>query len=329
MVDLSSFGKIELSGPGALNLLQRLTVSDIDRPVGSAIYTQCCNAKGGIIADITITRLGDDRFLFVTGAGFIDNDLGHIKSNQRHDDLPVEIRNVTDAYSCFALWGPKSPDILKAATVDDISDAAIKYRQAKTITVNGVKTLAQRVSYAGEMGWEFYMEIEKAIMVWDRLWEAGQSYGVSAGGYKALDSLRLEKGYLYFSGDISTLDNPYEAGLGFTVNTNRDGEFIGRKALIAVKEAGIKRKMCTVVIGESDWLPLYGGEAVIAEDKVVTRLRSAGYGHTIKRNIGLAYLPLELAAEGTLLKVEIFGDSVSAQVAPRTLYDPKNVGLKG
>ncbi|RJQ64468.1 MAG: FAD-dependent oxidoreductase [Desulfobacteraceae bacterium] len=328
MVDLSSFGKIELIGPGALGLLQRVTVSDMERPVGSVVYTQCCNEKGGILADLTITRLSDARFRVVTGAGFIDNDMGHIRAHRAAGDLPVEIRDVTDAYASFALWGPKAPDILKAVTADDISNAALPYMQAKTVSVNGVKALAQRVSYAGEMGWEFYVETEKAIVVWDRLWEAGQAYGLSAGGYKALDGLRLEKGYLYFSADITPLDNPYEAGLGFTVSLERGGDFIGRRALERIRETGITRKLCTIVIGGEDWLPLYGGEAVAAGDEVVTRLRSTGYGHTAKRNIGLAYLPVDLAVEGTALTIEIFGEKVDARVAPRILYDPQGRALK-
>jgi 4-methylaminobutanoate oxidase (formaldehyde-forming) len=329
MVDLSSFGKIELSGPGAISLLQRLAVSDMDKPIGSVIYTQFCNNNGGIMADITITRLDDAHFRIVTGAGFIDNDMGHIRANLIADDLPVEIRDVTDAYACFALWGPRASEILKTVTDDDVSNTALPYMHAKTITVNGVKVLAQRVSYVGEMGWEFYVETEKAIIVWDRLWEAGQAHQIIAGGYKALDGLRLEKGYVYFSGDVTTLESPYEAGLGFTVNLKSGGDFIGRDALVQLKQTGITRKLCAIVIGESDWLPLYGGEAVIAGGKVITRLRSTGYGHTVKRNIGFAYLPLDLAVKDTPLEIEIFGEMVNAQVAPRILHDPQGIALKG
>lgn len=329
MVDLSSFGKIELTGPGALGLLQRLTVSNLDRPVGSVVYTQCCNDRGGVMADVTVTRLADDRFRIVTGAGFIDNDLGHIKAATRPDDAPVEIRDVTEAYGCFALWGPAALDILGAATADDVTDAALPYLGARTVRINGVDALAQRVSYVGEMGWEFYVAAEKAIIVWDRLWEAGQTHGVRAAGYKALDGLRLEKGYLYFSGDVTTLENPFEAGLGFTVDFDRGGDFIGKDALRRIRETGVGRKVCTVVIGDGAWLPLYGGEAVVAGGRVVTRLRSTGYGHTVGQNIGLAYLPVDLAAAGTPLAVEIFGEMVAARVAPRSLYDPQGRALKG
>jgi 4-methylaminobutanoate oxidase (formaldehyde-forming) len=194
--------------------------------------------------------------------------------------------------------------------------------QAKTITVNGVEVLAQRISYAGEMGWELYAAFDKAIVLWDKLWQAGRDYGIIVGGYKVLGSLRIEKGYLYYNSDITTLDNPFEAGLGFTVDFDHGGDFIGRQALQEIKRDGIRHKLCTIAIGGEDWLPLYGAEAVVSDGRVITRLRSSGYGHTVKKNIGLAYLPLELAAEGTPLEIEIFGELVTAQVAPRVMYDP-------
>ncbi len=328
LVDLSSFGKIELSGPGALSLLQRLAVSDMDKPTGCVIYTQFCNPKGGVMADITATRLAEEHFRLVTGAGFIDNDMGHIKANQRAGDPPVEIRDVTESYATFALWGPKARDILKAATPDDVSNAAFPYLQARTITVNGVEVLAQRLSYVGELGWEFYIPVEKAVFVWDGLWDAGRKFNLSAGGYKTLDGLRLEKGYLYFSGDVTTLDNPYEAGLAFKVDFAGGGDFIGREALSKAATGSIINKMCTLVIGDNEWLPLYGGEAVISDGKTITRLRSTGYGHTVKQNIGLAYLPPALSTEGTALRVEIFGELVDARVVQRSLYDPRGLALR-
>jgi len=328
LVDLTSFGKIELKGPGALPLLQRLAVSNMDRPVGTVIYTQFCNARGGIMADVTITRLADDRFRLITGSGFIDNDRGYIISQLRQKDPAVEIRDVTENFACIGLWGPKAPDVLGAVTDDDISNEELPYMQAKSITINGVQVLAQSISYGGEKGWELYVAFNRAIVVWDRLWDAGQAHGIIAAGYKVLGSLRIEKGYLYYNSDITTLDNPFEAGLGFTVDFANGGDFIGREALQKIKAEGILNKLCTLVIGGEDWLPLYGAEAVVSEGKVITRLRSSGYGHTVKKNIGLAYLPHELSKEGTALEIEIFGELVPAQVAPRIMYDPEGKALK-
>jgi 4-methylaminobutanoate oxidase (formaldehyde-forming) len=328
LVDLTSFGKIELDGPGALPLLQRLAVSNMDRPVGSVIYTQFCNSRGGIMADVTITRLAEDCFRLITGAGFIDNDRGYVILRLQPGDAQVEIRDVTENYACIGLWGPKAPDVLAAVTDDDISVEALPYMQAKSITINGVPVLAQRISYVGEAGWELYVDSNKAIIVWDRLWDAGQAHGIIAAGYKVLGSLRIEKGYLYYDNDITPLDNPFEAGLGFTVDFENGGDFIGRQSLQKIKNEGAPNKMCTIIIGDEDWLPLYGGEAVVSGGKAITRLRSTGYGYTVKKNIGLAYLPLELALKGTPLEIEIFGELMPARVSERVLHDPAGSRLK-
>jgi len=218
--------------------------------------------------------------------------------------------------------------VLDAITDDDVSNEALPYMQAKSISINGVEVLAQRISYGGEKGWELYAAFDRAIVVWDRLWDGGQAHGIIAAGYNVLGSLRIEKGYLYYNSDITTQDNPFEAGLGFTVDFENGGDFIGRDALQKIKGEGVLNKLCAIVIGGEDWLPLYGAEAVVLEGKVITRLRSSGYGHTVKKNIGLAYLPHELAKEGTALEIEIFGELVPAHVAPRIMYDPEGKALK-
>ena len=280
------------------------------------------------MADVTITRLAEDCFRLITGAGFIDNDRGYIISRLQPEDAPVEIRDVTENYACIGLWGPKAPDVLAAVTDDDISAEALPYMQAKSITINGVPVLAQRISYVGEAGWELYADSNKAIIVWDHLWDAGQAHDIIAAGYKVLGSLRIEKGYLYYDNDITPLDNPFEAGLGFTVDFENGGDFIGRQSLQKIKNEGVPNKMCTIIIGDEDWLPLYGGEAVVSGGKAITRLRSTGYGYTVKKNIGLAYLPLELAPHGTPLEIEIFGELVPARVSERILHDPAGSRMK-
>lgn len=326
MVDMTAFGKIELKGPGALTLLNRLCISEMDKPVGSCIYTQFCYHTGGIAADITITRLAEDHFRLVTGSGFVDNDMGRIKSFMQNDDPEVEICDVTDELTVIGMWGPKARLVLQKVTDDDVSNEGLPYMMAKSISINGTKVLAQRVSYAGELGWELYSQVDTAITTWDMLWEAGQEFEIAACGYYALNSLRLEKGYLYYSDDITSLENPYEAGIGFTVAKNKD--FIGSSALATVRSEGVSRKLCTITIGGDNWLALYGGEAVIVDGQVISRLRGTGYGHTIKKNIGYVYLPLDKAVQGTEVQVEIFGEMVPAVVTDRVLYDPKGEKLR-
>lgn len=327
LFDMSSFGKIEVSGPGALPLLQRLTDSQMDVPEGRAVYTQFLNSRGGVEGDVTITRLGKDLFRVVTGSGFIGNDLGHLRLGLRPGDPPVEIRDVTEDYAVIGMWGPKAREVLRAVTSSDVSNEALPYMMARAIDIRGAKVLAQRMTYVGELGWELYVETAQAVQVWDALMAAGTAFGIEPGGYKVLDSLRLEKGYRYYSMDVTMLENPYEAGLGFCVRPGK-GEFVGREALAKIKAQGLTQKLCTLTIGGEDYLTIYGGEAVLSGDKVVGRLRSAGYGFTVKKNIAYAYLPLSLCAPGTVLHVEIFGQRVAAQVAPDVLHDPKGERLR-
>jgi 4-methylaminobutanoate oxidase (formaldehyde-forming) len=182
------------------------------------------------------------------------------------------------------------------------------------------------VSYTGELGWELYLAPEQAGHLWDTLLAAGKPFGLQPCGYKVLDSLRLEKGYRYWSADITPTDNPLEAGLGFAVKFDK-GDFIGRAALLKLKTGGLTQKLCTLTIGGEPGL-LYGGEPVYAADRLVGRIRSGGYGYTVGQTIGLVYLPLDLAQQGTRLEVEIFGRRVAAQVAADVLYDPQGTRLR-
>jgi glycine cleavage system T protein len=325
--DMSSFGKIELRGPGALPLLQRLADSQMDVPEGRAVYTQFLNTRGGVEGDVTITRLGKEHFRVVTGSGFIGNDLGHLRLGMRAGDPPVEIRDVTEEYAVIGLWGPKAREVLRAVTASDVSNEAIPYMMARVVDIHGAKALAQRMTYVGELGWEFYVEAAQAVQVWDALMAAGKAFDIEPGGYKVLDSLRLEKGYRYYSMDVTMLENPYEAGLGFCVRPTK-GEFVGREALAVIKAKGLTQKLCTLTIGGEEYLTVYGGEAVLAGGKVVGRLRSAGYGFMLKKNIAYAYLPMALSKPGTTLQVEIFGEHIAAQVAADVLHDPQGERLR-
>jgi 4-methylaminobutanoate oxidase (formaldehyde-forming) len=327
LIDMSSFGKIEVKGSGALPLLERLADNLIARPVGAVVYTQMLNPQGGVLADVTITRLEDDRFRLITGAGFIDNDLGWVRSNVRDGDGAVEIRDVTDEVTTLGLWGPRARDVLQAATEDDVSNEALPYMRAKEIRIRGAKVLAQRVTYVGELGWELYLDPAWAVQVWDALMAAGKAHGIGPGGYRVLDSLRLEKGYRYYSSDVTVLEDPYEAGLGFCVRLGK-GEFVGRAALLRAREQGLTQSLCTIVIGGEEYRTIYGGEAVHHDGRTLGRLRSAGYGYTVRKNIGYVYLPSELAKEGTPLRVDVFGEMVPATVTANVLYDPSGARLR-
>ena len=326
LYDLTSFGKIEVSGPDALSLLQRVADSNLDKPVGSATYTQFLNTRGGVEADVTVTRISEDMFWVVTGSGFIGNDLSWLRIKVDPDE-DVTIRDITRDYACLALWGPRARAVLSKITEEDVSNEAFPYLTAKGIDINGAKVRAQRVSYVGELGWELYIPNHRAVMVWDKLFEAGREYNLEVGGYKVLDALRLEKGYRYYTTDVTPLETPYEAGLGFCVHLDK-GDFIGRKALVEAKKNGLSSRLCTLVLESADYTQIYGGEAVYHDGRVITRIRSGGYGYTIRKNILYAYLPVELAKAGMRVEVELIEGRYMAEVTSTVLYDPKGDKLK-
>jgi 4-methylaminobutanoate oxidase (formaldehyde-forming) len=320
MIDMTSFGKLEVTGPGALPLLERAACNRIDRPVGSVVYTQLLNDRGGIAADVTVTRLDEDRFRVVTGAGAAATDLGRLQASRRDGDGPVRIRDQSDELAVVGIWGPAARGVLTKVTADDVGAAAFPFRTARPIAVAGADVLAQRITYVGELGFELYVDAESAVQVWDALFRAGRADGVRVCGYRVLDSLRIEKGYRYYGTDLTSGDTPFEAGLGFCVAMDK-GDFIGREALAGLSGSAPSRRIRTLLVGDADYLTMYGGEAVHRDGEVISRIRSCAYGFTVSRNVAYAYLPGELRP-GDEVSVEVLGDLVPATVAEDVLYDP-------
>ena len=328
IIDLSSFGKIDVTGPGALGLLQRVSANDIDRPVGAVVYTPWCDDHGGMIADVTVTRLGDERFRVVTGAGFVANDLAWLISNRRADRALVEIRDVSGDLATIGLWGPRARDILAAASPDDVGNDALPVRRAREIALAETAVLAARISYAGELGWELTTPREGAVAVWDALTRAGAEHGLEPFGYRALDALRMEKGYRYYGVDMTMRDSVFGPGLGAFVRLD-NGPFIGRDAVVAASEEGhLQARLRTVLIGGSEDLPVYGGEAVRADGRVIGRLRSVAFGPTIGRTIGYVYRPPGLPDDAPL-EVDAFDQRIPATWAADVLVDPAGDRMRG
>jgi len=285
-----------------MKLLERVAGNRIDRPVGSVVYTQLLDADGGIAADVTITRIAPDHFRLVTGAGYVNSDLGWLRMQVR--DEPVELRESSEELAVIGMWGPLARRVLP--------DVEIPFMQARPIRIDGFPVFAQRVTYVGEMGWEFYAEPALAGQVWDRLMAAGKDLGITPGGYRVLDSLRMEKGYRYYGTDMGLLDNPFEAGLGFCVDREK-WPSLG---------ASVTRRLRTLAVGDEQYVPIYGGEAVISEGQVVGRLRSCAYGFTVKRNLAYSYLPADLKPAATV-GVEVFGEMVPATVMKDRVLEPE------
>lgn len=330
IIDLSSFGKISVEGPAALDVLQRVAANDVDRPVGSIVYSPFLDERGGCVADVTVTRLAADRFMVVTGAGYLASDLAWLRSHAQAG-TGLSLRDVSDELATIGLWGPRARDILAAATRSDVSDVASPIRHAVWIEVGGAQVMASRISYAGELGWELSVAADRAVPVWDALWAAKGDVDLEPFGYRALNSLRMEKGYRYFGTDITMLDSPDEAGLGPFVRPEK-GAFVGREAVVEGRRRspqGPNRRLRTVLVGETPgFTPIFGGEAVRVDGAVIGRLRSVAYATSAARMVGYVYLRSELQ-EGARLEVDALGDRVPAVIAADVLVDPTGSRMRG
>ena len=326
LFDETSFAKIEVSGPGAVAFLGQMCANDVDRPVGTITYTQLLNTRGGIEADLTVTRTGETSFLIVTGTAVGNHDAAWLRKHLP-EDRSVTLRDITAARVCFGLWGPRARDILQPLTRDDLSNAAFPFLTAREITVGSVPLFALRVTYVGELGWELYAPTEYGRALWTALWDVGRPYGMVAAGYRAIDALRIEKGYRVWSSDITPDETPFEAGLGFAVALDKELEFIGRDALVTAKAAGPRKRLRCLVLDDPRSVCL-GNEPVRVDGEVVGRVTSGGYGFAVERSIAYAYLPPDRAAFGTRGEIEVFGDWIGFEVVREPLYDPESARIR-
>ena len=318
LIDMSSFSKYELRGPGALAVLQKLAGNDIDRPLGCVVYTQLLNANAGIEADVTITRLADERFYFVTGSALGVRDSSLI---ERHlpSDGSVQLIDHTSAKAVINLCGPRARAVLSQLTDAPLDNQHFGYMSAQELDLGLAPVLALRVTYFGELGWELHVPSEYAVYLYEQLARAGAPLGITDVGYRAMTGLRLEKHYLAWGSDITPDYNPYEAGLGFCLALEKEGEFLARAALQRLKQQGPKQRLCWFTAAPE--LQLFGGEVVYLDDRVMGSAKSAGYGYTVGRNILCAYLPIEDATHDEY-SLEVMGERFPIVRHTRALYDP-------
>jgi 4-methylaminobutanoate oxidase (formaldehyde-forming) len=312
LFDESSFAKLEVAGPGAAELLERLCDNRVARDVGAITYTQMLNRRGGIECDFTVTRLESEVFQIVTGTAFGNHDASWIRRHLPADGT-VRLTDVTSRWSCFALWGPRAHAILSELTTDPLD---FRYMSMRESTVGGVPVRALRVTFVGEAGWELYCPSEYGGGLWRTLWEAGQPHGMRAGGYRAIDSLRLEKGYRVWAADITPEDTPHEAGLGFCVR--EDKTFLGSDALA---QKPVERRLRCILLTDSRTVAL-GNEPVRVGGQVQGRVTTGGYGYTVARSIAYAYLPGEVEV-GAEVEIDVFGRWIPGEVVSEPLYDPR------
>jgi 4-methylaminobutanoate oxidase (formaldehyde-forming) len=318
LFDESSFAKLEIAGPGAADFLEGVCDNRVARDIGAITYTQMLNHRGGIECDFTVTRVEQDVFSIVTGTAFGNHDLSWIR-RQAPADGSVRCTDVTARWACFALWGPRARDILGPLTADPLN---FPYMTMRDLAIGDVPVRALRVTFVGELGWELYCPTEYGAGLWRALYEAGSEHGLMACGYKAIDSMRLEKGYRVWAADITPDETPFEAGLGFCVK--KDAPFVGSDALGTGTPGGAappeKRLRCLVL--QDPRSVALGNEPVRVAGEILGRVTSGGYGYTIERSIAYAYLPADVAI-GAEVEVDIFGQWISGEVTKEPLLDPK------
>jgi glycine cleavage system aminomethyltransferase T/glycine/D-amino acid oxidase-like deaminating enzyme len=327
LFDLTPFAKLDVTGAGSLAYLQRLAANQMDQPIGRITYTAMLDAAGTFVCDLTVTRLGPRHFRVVTAGSTRYHDLAWLR---RHlpEDGSVQLQDLSSAYCCIGLWGPRAREVMRAAGDDDWSSEAFPYLTARPMTIGFVPVVASRISYVGELGWEIYAPTEYGLALWDTLWEAGQPLGIVAAGGGCFESLRLEKGYRLWGADIHTDYNPYEAGLGFAVRLKK-GDFIGRAALERIRAEGPQRKLCCITLDDAS-VVVMGKEPIYdaGGDRVLGYVTSAGYGYSVGQSIVYGYLPIDHAAEGAKVQVYFFGKLHPATVRTEPRFDPEGSRLK-
>ncbi len=330
LIDQTSFAKFVLKGPDAEAALSWIAANDVAKPVGSLIYTQMLNDRGGIECDLTVARMAHDEYYIVTGTGFATHDFDWIARNIP-TGMNAQLVDVTGAWSVLSLMGPKARDILAEVTRADVSNAAFPFGTAQTIGIAGAPVRALRVTYVGELGWELHCPVECAINVYAALHEAGAKHGLVNAGYRAIETLRLEKGYRAWAGDIGPDHTPDEAGLGWAVKLKKEIPFKGREAVAAQRANGVKKILATFTAAPE--VILYGRETIYRNGQRVGWLSSGGYGHTLGQSIGLGYVrnPDGVTADYVLsgdYQLEVASELVPCTVTLTPLYDPKGAKIK-
>jgi 4-methylaminobutanoate oxidase (formaldehyde-forming) len=330
LFDQSSFAKFRLEGRDACSVLNRVCGNDVDVEPGRMVYTQWLNERGGIEADLTVTRLTETAYLIVGGAETESKDFNWL-SRHVGSDAHCVLTNVTSSMGVLSVMGPQSRDFLQALTPEDLSDAAFPFATSRTIELGYALVRASRITYVGELGFELYVPSEFMQGVYDELATAGRGFGLTHAGYHALNSLRIEKAYRHWGHDITDEDTPLEAGLGFAVKLDKPGGFLGRESLLRQRDTGVRKKLLQFKLNTPEPL-LYHNEPIWRENSIVGFVRSGMYGHTLGAAIGLGYVSVPdgnaQAIDSAPYEIEVAGIRYPATASLRPLYDPKNSRIR-
>jgi 4-methylaminobutanoate oxidase (formaldehyde-forming) len=331
LFDQSSFAKFRFEGRDTVAVLNRICANNIDVAPGKVVYTQWLNERGGIEADLTVTRLTEHAFMIVSAAETEVRDFYWLK---RHipDDAHCVLTNVTSGMGVISIMGPKARDLLQSLTPDDMSHKGFPFATSREIELGFCYVRASRITFVGELGWELYIPTEFMQDIYDRIVAAGAEWGLAHAGYHALNSLRTEKAYRHWSHDITDEDSPLEAGLDFVVKWDKPGGFVGREALLQQREQGLSRHLVQLRLKDPEPL-IYHNEPIWRDGILVGHITSGAYGHTLGGAVGLGYVSAipadapEAVLEG-IYEVEVACEKITAEVSLRPLYDPENSKIR-
>jgi glycine cleavage system aminomethyltransferase T/glycine/D-amino acid oxidase-like deaminating enzyme len=332
LFDQSTFAKFMVRGADAEKVLQTICANDVGGAPGRAVYTQWLNERGGIEADLTVTRIAEDHYMVVTAAATARRDLLWLK-NRIPDEARASVEDVTASFAVLGVMGPNSRALLSALTTADLTNATCPFGTSKVIEIGYTRVRANRISYMGELGWELYVPAEYSGDVFDRILEKGAQFGLKLAGMHAMDSLRIEKAYRHFGHDIGEDDTPIEAGLGFVVAYDKAVPFIGRDALLKQKnQARLPKRMVQLALEDPEPL-LYHNEPIYRDGKLVGYTTSANYGHALGRAVALGYLNTadgvdQAWLDGGKFEIEVACERVPARVSLRPMYDPKSERMR-
>ena len=328
--DMSSFGKLRVEGPDTESFLNHVCGADLCVPVGRIVYTQFLNARGGIEADVTVTRLSESCYLVVTPAATRLADETWLRRRGRERDAHVTITDVTASEGVLAVMGPRARDLMQAVSPADFTNGTNPFGTAQEIEIGMAMARVHRVTYVGELGWEVYVSADMAAHVFDVLHAAGQDHGAKLCGMHMMDTCRIEKGFRHFGHDITCEDHVLEAGLGFAVKTSKP-DFIGRDAVMRKREEGLLKRLVQFRLTDPEPL-LYHNEPILRDGKIVGYLSSGAYGHALGAAIGLGYVPCrgETAEQvlASTYEIDVAGARVRAEASLRPFYDPKSERVK-